>query len=138
MSKLWNLLESRLSNWITLKDDEFSDYEVTQIIDNSLDIKSVESFIYRNLNFLKEKNMVKIHKNDNEEYFLLNREGLIYCAIGWDLTEIDEINELRYMMVKEFIENNSKKFIIDWCFFKLFFLSQNQFSLEVLNLICYN
>ena len=109
MSKLWNLLESRLSNWITLKDDEFSDYEVTQIIDNSLDIKSVESFIYRNLNVLKEKNMVKIHKNDNEEYFLLNREGLIYCAIGWDLTEIDEINELRYMMVKEFIENNSKK-----------------------------
>lgn len=107
MSELWSLLESKL-DCFTLKDDEFSDYEVTQIVDNSLDIKSVESFIYRNLDFLKEKNMVKIHKNDSEEYFLLNREGLIYCAIGWDLTEIDEINELRYMMVKEFINNNLK------------------------------
>ena len=28
MSKLWNLLESRLSDWITLKDDDFSIYEV--------------------------------------------------------------------------------------------------------------
>ena len=52
MSELWSLLESKL-DCFTLKDDEFSDYEVTQIVDNSLDIKSVESFIYRNLDFLK-------------------------------------------------------------------------------------
>lgn len=109
MSKLWDLLENRLPDWMNLKDEEFSVCEVVQIVDYSLDTGDVESFINRNLDFMKEKNMVKIHKNDSEEYyFLLNREGLIYCAIGWDLTEIDEINELRYMMVKEFINNNLK------------------------------
>lgn len=38
MSKLWNLLESRLSDWITLKDDNFSVYEVIEIVDYSLDV----------------------------------------------------------------------------------------------------
>ena len=52
MSKLWNLLESR---WITLKDDDFSVYEVIEIVDYSLDAGDVESFIYRNLDFMKEK-----------------------------------------------------------------------------------
>jgi hypothetical protein len=55
MSKLWNLLESRLSDWITLKDDDFSIYEVIEIVDYSLDAGDVESFIYRNLDFMKEK-----------------------------------------------------------------------------------
>ena len=39
-SKLWNLLESRLSDWITLKDDDFSVYEVTETVDYLLDIKN--------------------------------------------------------------------------------------------------
>ena len=111
MSKLWNLLESRLSDWITLKDDDFSVYEVTEIVDYSLDVGDVESFIYRNLDFMEEKNMVtiKINKNNGEKYFLLNLEGLLFVAFGWDLSTSDERNELRYMLVKEFIENNSKK-----------------------------
>lgn len=111
MSKLWNLLESRLSDWITLKDDDFSVYEVTEIIDYSLDVGDVESFIYRNLDFMEEKNMVtiKINKDNGEKYFLLNLEGLLFVAFGWDLSTSDERNELRYMLVKEFIENNSKK-----------------------------
>ena len=46
MSKLWNLLESRLSDWITLKDDDFSVYEVIEIVDYSLDAGDVESFIW--------------------------------------------------------------------------------------------
>lgn len=111
MSKLWNLLESRLSDWITLKDDDFSVYEVIEIVDYSLDAGDVESFIYRNLDFMKEKNMVavKINEDNGEKYFLLNLEGLLFVAFGWDLSTSDERNELRYMMVKEFIENNSKK-----------------------------
>lgn len=111
MSKLWNLLESRLSDWITLKDDDFSVYEVIEIVDYSLDAGDVESFIYRNLDFMKEKNMVavKINKDNDEKYFLLNLEGLLFVAFGWDLSTSDERNELRYMLVKEFIENNSKK-----------------------------
>lgn len=110
MSKLWNLLESRLSDWITLKDDDFSVYEVTEIVDYSLDVGDVESFIYRNLDFMEEKNMVtiKINKDNSEKYFLLNLEGLLFVAFGWDLSTSDERNELRYMLVKEFIENNSK------------------------------
>ena len=111
MSKLWNLLESRLSDWITLKDDDFSLYEVMEIVDYSLDAGDIESFIYRNLDFMKEKNMltVKINKDNGEKYFLLNLEGLLFVAFGWDLSTSDERNELRYMLVKEFIENNSKK-----------------------------
>lgn len=111
MSKLWNLLESRLSDWITLKDDDFSVYEIIEIVDYSLDAGDVESFIYRNLDFMKEKNMVavKINEDNGEKYFLLNLEGLLFVAFGWDLSTSDERNELRYMMVKEFIENNSKK-----------------------------
>lgn len=111
MSKLWNLLESRLSDWITLKDDDFSVYEVIEIVNYSLDAGDVESFIYRNLDFMKEKNMaaVKINEDNGEKYFLLNLEGLLFVAFGWDLSTSDERNELRYMMVKEFIENNSKK-----------------------------
>ena len=111
MSKLWNLLESRLSDRITLKDDDFSVYEVIEIVDYSLDAGDVESFIYRNLDFMKEKNMVavKINEDNGEKYFLLNLEGLLFVAFGWDLSTSDERNELRYMMVKEFIENNSKK-----------------------------
>ena len=111
MSKLWNLLESRLSDWITLKDNDFSVYEVTEIVDHSLDAGDVESFIYRNLDFMEEKNMVavKINKDNCEEYFLLNLEGLLFAAFGWDLSTSDERNELRYMLIKEFIENNSKK-----------------------------
>lgn len=111
MSKLWNLLESRLSDWITLKDDDFSVYEVMEIVDYSLDAGDVESFIYRNLDFMEEKNMVtvKINEDNGEKYFLLNLEGLLFVAFGWDLLTSDERNELRYMMVKEFIENNSKK-----------------------------
>lgn len=111
MSKLWNLLESRLSDWITLKDDDFSVYEVIEIVDYSLDAGDVESFIYKNLDFMKEKNMVavKINEDNGEKYFLLNLEGLLFVAFGWDLSTSDERNELRYMMVKEFIENNSKK-----------------------------
>lgn len=111
MSKLWNLLESRLSDWITLKDDDFSVYEVMEIVDYSLDAGDVESFIYRNLDFMEEKNMVtvKINEDNGEKYFLLNLEGLLFVAFGWDLSTSDERNELRYMMVKEFIENNSKK-----------------------------
>ena len=109
MSKLWNLLESRLSDWITLKDDDFSVYEVTEIVDYSLDVGDVESFIYRNLDFMEEKNMVtiKINKDNGEKYFLLNLEGLLFVVFGWDLSTSDERNELRYMLVKEFIENNS-------------------------------
>lgn len=111
MSKLWNLLESRLSDWITLKDDDFSVYEVIEITDYSLDAGDVESFIYRNLDFMKEKNMVavKINEDNGEKYFLLNLEGLLFAAFGWDLSTSDKRNELRYMLVKEFIENNSKK-----------------------------
>ena len=109
MSKLWNLLESRLSDWITLKDDDFSVYEVTEIVDYSLDVGDVESFIYRNLDFMEEKNMVavKINEDNGKKYFLLNLEGLLFVAFGWDLSTSDERNELRYMLVKEFIENNS-------------------------------
>ena len=111
MSKLWNLLERRLSVWITLKDDDFSVYEVAEIVNYSLDVGDVESFIYRNLDFMEEKNMVtiKINKDNGEKYFLLNLEGLLFVAFGWDLSTSDERNELRYMLVKEFIENNSKK-----------------------------
>lgn len=111
MSKLWNLLESRLSDWITLKDDDFSVYEIIEIVDYSLDAGDVESFIYRNLDFMKEKNMVavKINEDNGEKYFLLNLEGLLFVAFGWDLSTSDERNELRYMLVKEFIKNNSKK-----------------------------
>lgn len=105
------MLESRLSDWITLKDDDFSVYEVMEIVDYSLDAGDVESFIYRNLDFMEEKNMVtvKINEDNGEKYFLLNLEGLLFVAFGWDLSTSDERNELRYMMVKEFIENNSKK-----------------------------
>lgn len=105
------MLESRLSDWITLKNDDFSVYEVIEIADYSLDAGDVESFIYRNLDFMKEKNMVtvKINKDNDEKYFLLNLEGLLFVAFGWDLSTSDERNELRYMLVKEFIENNSKK-----------------------------
>lgn len=73
MSKLWNLLESRLSDWITLKDDDFSVYEVIEIVDYSLDAGDVESFIYRNLDFMKEKNMVavKINEDNGEKYFFI-------------------------------------------------------------------
>ena len=110
MSKLWNLLESRLSDWITLKDDDFSVYEVTEIVDYSLDVGDVESFIYRNFDFMEEKNMVtiKINKDNGEKYFLLNLEGLLFVTFGWDLSTSDERNELRYMLVKDFIENNSE------------------------------
>ena len=109
MSELWNLLESRLSDWITLKDDDFSIYEVIEIVDYSLDAGDVESFIYRNLDFMKEKNMVttKINKDNGEKNFLLNLEGLLFVTFGWDLSTSDKRNELRYMLVKEFIENNS-------------------------------
>ena len=74
-------------------------------------IADVESFIYRNLDFMEEKNMVtiKINKDNGEKYFLLNLEGLLFVAFGWDLSTSDERNELRYMLVKEFIEKNSKK-----------------------------
>lgn len=84
MSELWNLLESRLSDWITLKDDDFSIYEVIEIVDYSLDAGDVESFIYRNLDFMKEKNMVttKINKDNGEKNFLLNLEGLLFVAFG--------------------------------------------------------
>ena len=84
MSKLWNLLESRLSDWITLKDDDFSVYEIIEIVDYSLDAGDVESFIYRNLDFMKEKNMVavKINEDNGEKYFLLNLEGLLFVAFG--------------------------------------------------------
>ena len=88
MSKLWNLLESRLSDWTTLKDDDFSVYEVMEIVDYSLNAGDVESFIYRNLDFMKEKNIVavKINENNGEKYFLLNLEGLLFVAFGWDLS----------------------------------------------------
>ena len=52
---------------------------------------------------------VKINEDNGEKYFLLNLEGLLFVAFGWDLSTSDERNELKYMMVKEFIENNSKK-----------------------------
>lgn len=52
---------------------------------------------------------VKINEDNGKKYFLLNLEGLLFVAFGWDLSTSDERNELRYMMVKEFIENNSRK-----------------------------
>ena len=109
MLKLWDLLESRLPDWMSLKDEEFSVWEVVQIVDYSLDTGDVESFINRNLDFMKEKNMVtiKINEDSGEKYFLLNLEGLLFSAIGWDLSKSNKRNELRYMFVKDFIKNNS-------------------------------
>ena len=70
--------------------------------------QKVVKFIQKNLNFMKEKNMVKVVKKNNKKCYKLNIEGILLVTIGLDFKNFEEKREQKYIFIKELIKNHKK------------------------------
>lgn len=70
--------------------------------------QKVVKFIQKNLNFMKEKNMVKVVKKNNKKCYKLNIERILLVTIGLDFKNFEEKREQKYIFIKELIKNHKK------------------------------